>query len=768
VPGGGGMNGEPKTHPLFELEQERDFYRRQADDLGDRVLRLQEQQGMARPEARRARTVAKLVSEAYSVIDESGSEEEIGRRFLEIVIDSTVSGRTAILRRDGDGEPLRVVHALGFPAGEAPGFLDLGDPPQFAFVNASTSMGPQADAIAAAMGVPFILWGFDLRSDCALVLGDQSETGVQLPFDENDEEVILGALGVFTDLNERKQAKDSLRKLSRAVEQSPASVVITDTGGHIEYANPKFLEITGYSLDEVIGRKPNILKSGHTPKADHDDLWQTISSGREWRGEFLNVRKDGRRYWEYASISPIKAADGTITHYIAVKEDISVRKEYEERLFHQANFDPLTGLPNRVLVLDRLNQGLSRARRENDSLAVVFVDLDNFKNVNDTLGHAEGDVLSKQAAQRLTDCVRETDTVSRTGGDEFVIVLPAMHQPSDVEFVARKITEAFAKPFAIGSYDFHVTPSMGIAIYPGDGDDPSILLRNADAAMHLSKRKGRNAFQFFTPEINQHIVERMDLESRLRHALARDDLYLVYQPIIDSRTGGLVSVEALLRWNDEELGAVAPDRFISVAEETGLIVPIGEWVMRTACLQARQWRDEGVDLHRMQVNTSGRQVQGPEFVDIVRGALDDSGLPPGVLDLEITESTLMADVPAAAKTLEELRGLGVKLSIDDFGTGYSSLSQFRAFAVDTLKVDSSFLRDITADLDRTAIAEAIVVMGHSLGLTVTAEGVETEVQFEMLGAWGCDSVQGYLFSMPLVADDLKAFAGFSPGRHARA
>ena len=762
------MNGEPKTHPLFELEQERDFYRRQADDLGDRVLRLQEQQGMARPEARRARTVAKLVSEAYSVIDESGSEEEIGRRFLEIVIDSTVSGRAAILRRDGDGEPLRVVHALGFPAGEAPGFLDLGDPPQFAFVNASTSMGPQADAIAAAMGVPFILWGFDLRSDCALVLGDQSETGVQLPFDENDEEVILGALGVFTDLNERKQAKDSLRKLSRAVEQSPASVVITDTGGHIEYANPKFLEITGYSLDEVIGRKPNILKSGHTPKADHDDLWQTISSGREWRGEFLNVRKDGRRYWEYASISPIKAADGTITHYIAVKEDISVRKEYEERLFHQANFDPLTGLPNRVLVLDRLNQGLSRARRENDSLAVVFVDLDNFKNVNDTLGHAEGDVLSKQAAQRLTDCVRETDTVSRTGGDEFVIVLPAMHQPSDVEFVARKITEAFAKPFAIGSYDFHVTPSMGIAIYPGDGDDPSILLRNADAAMHLSKRKGRNAFQFFTPEINQHIVERMDLESRLRHALARDDLYLVYQPIIDSRTGGLVSVEALLRWNDEELGAVAPDRFISVAEETGLIVPIGEWVMRTACLQARQWRDEGVDLHRMQVNTSGRQVQGPEFVDIVRGALDDSGLPPGVLDLEITESTLMADVPAAAKTLEELRGLGVKLSIDDFGTGYSSLSQFRAFAVDTLKVDSSFLRDITADLDRTAIAEAIVVMGHSLGLTVTAEGVETEVQFEMLGAWGCDSVQGYLFSMPLVADDLKAFAGFSPGRHARA
>jgi len=398
----------------------------------------------------------------------------------------------------------------------------------------------------------------------------------------------------------------------------------------------------------------------------------------------------------------------------------------------------------------------------------VFVDLDNFKNVNDTLGHAEGDVLSKQAAQRLTDCVRETDTVSRTGGDEFVIVLPAMHQPSDVEFVARKITEAFAKPFAIGSYNFHVTPSMGIAIYPGDGDDPSILLRNADAAMHLSKRKGRNAFQFFTPEINQHIVERMDLESRLRHALARDDLYLVYQPIIDSRTGGLVSVEALLRWNDEELGAVAPDRFISVAEETGLIVPIGEWVMRTACLQARQWRDEGVDLHRMQVNTSGRQVQGPEFVDIVRGALDDSGLPPGVLDLEITESTLMADVPAAAKTLEELRGLGVKLSIDDFGTGYSSLSQLRAFAVDTLKVDSSFVRDITADLDRTAIAEAIVVMGHSLGLTVTAEGVETEVQFEMLRAWGCDSVQGYLFSMPLVADDLKAFAGFSPGRHARA
>lgn len=762
------MSGEPKTHPMLELEQERDFYRRQADDLGDRVLRLQEQQGKARGEARRARTVAKLVSEAYTVIDESGSEDEIGRRFLEIVIDSTVSGRAAILRRDGEDEPLQVLHALGFPTDEAPGFLDLGDPPAFCYVNASTSMGPQADAIADAVGVPFILWGFDPRSNCALVLGDQSETGVQLPFDENDEEVILGALGVFTDIHERKLARESLRRLSRAVEQSPASVVITDTDGRIEYANPKFLEITGYSLEEVLGRKPNILKSGHTPKSEYDDLWRTITSGREWRGEFLNVRKDGRRYWEYASISPIKATDGTITHYIAVKEDISVRKEYEERLFHQANFDPLTGLPNRVLVLDRLNQGLSRARREGDSLAVVFVDLDNFKNVNDTLGHAEGDVLLKQAARRLTDCVRETDTVSRTGGDEFVIMLLAMHQPSDVEFVARKIMEAFSKPFAIGSYDFHVTPSMGIAIYPGDGDDPSILLRNADAAMHLSKRKGRNAFQFFTPEINQYIVERIDLESRLRHALTRDDLYLVYQPIIDSRTGGLVSVEALLRWNDEELGAVPPDRFITVAEETGLIVLIGEWVMRTACLQARQWREEGVELQRMQVNISGRQVQGPEFVDIVRGALEDSELPPGVLDLEITESTLMADVPAAAKTLEELRGLGVKLSIDDFGTGYSSLSQLRAFAVDTLKVDSSFVRDITADLDRTAIAEAIVVMGHSLGLTVTAEGVETEVQFEMLRAWGCDNVQGYLFSMPLIADDLKAFAGFAPGRRARA
>lgn len=571
---------------------------------------------------------------------------------------------------------------------------------------------------------------------------------------------LLDGQGAFTgiietsrDITERVQAEEGLRKLSQAVEQSPVSVIITDFTGAIEYVNPKFEEVTGYCLDEVRGRNPRVLKSGHTSQADYRQLWDTIKRGDTWRGEFLNRRKNGELFWEYASISPIRDARGEIDHFLAVKEDITVRKEYEQRLLHQESYDALTELPNRVLGADRVAQAVVRARREGRSVGVVSLDVDNFKNINDSLGHGSGDALLLQLARRLVAAMREGDTVARLGGDEFLMVLADLATADDAERVLDKVRSVFERPFTVEDMNIYITPSIGVTVAPEDSEDVHILLRNADAALHRAKELGRNTTQFFMPEMNERAVKRLELESQLRHALERGELSLHYQPQVISASGRVVGAEALLRWQNPTFGMVSPDRFIPLAEETGLIVPIGRWVLEMVCREAVAWP---LPL-RVSVNVSSRQFRDGTLVETVAATLEETGLAAERLELEVTESLLLEDMEGTARILERLQLLGVRIALDDFGTGYSSLSYLKRFPFGVLKIDRSFVNGISDDPDDAALCEAIIQMAHVLNLKVIAEGVETAEQLEYLAARGVDLVQGYYYSRPLPAAEFLAY-----------
>ncbi|MEI6558547.1 MAG: EAL domain-containing protein [Rhodospirillaceae bacterium] len=560
-----------------------------------------------------------------------------------------------------------------------------------------------------------------------------------------------GTVVIEADVTALKLTEATLRKLSMVVEQSPASVVITDFDGNIEYVNPKFINITGYSAREVIGQTPRLLRSGHTTAEQYQAMWQTIRAGKEWRGEFLNRRKDGSTYWESAQISPIKAGDGTITHFLAVKEDITVRKEYEERLLRQANYDHLTGLPNRLLALDRLTQALVRGRREGTMVALLFIDLDRFKEVNDTLGHAAGDQLLRETAERIRGCLRDEDTIARFGGDEYLVILTGLKTPMQSEVVIGKIAESFGAPFCLEGHDIYSSASIGVTVSPLDGDDPHILMRNADSAMYQAKADGRATYRFFTQQLNDRARSRVAMDSRLRRALERRELYLCYQPLVEVTSGITVGCEALARWNNPHLGEVSPVQFIPLAEETGLIVTIGDWVLETACRQLRNWLDAGLALSYISVNVSSRQFRTGDLAATVAEVLGRTGLSPDQLRLEITESLLIEDLPRTAAILRELVDMGVGLAIDDFGTGYSSLGYLRRFTLRALKIDRSFIRDVTVNADAAALTEAIVAMAHRLKLTVVAEGVETAAQLEFLGRCGCDLVQGFHLGRPVLA-----------------
>ncbi|MFQ5746600.1 MAG: EAL domain-containing protein [Gemmatimonadota bacterium] len=557
------------------------------------------------------------------------------------------------------------------------------------------------------------------------------------------------------DITERVRAEESLRKLSLAVEQSPASVIITNAEGLIEYVNPRFVEVTGYALEEVVGRNPRLLKTDHTTEEQYRELWETITSGREWRGEFLNRKKNGELFWEDASISPITDADGRITHFIAVKEDVTVRKEYEERLLRQANYDDLTGLPNRLLASDRLKRVVARAVRERLTATVLFAGLDHFQRVNDTLGLEAGDRLLAEAGRRLQAVVRADDTVARFGGDEFILVVSDHGGVAAPRVVAEKAVEAFSEPFRLEGRDVVVTASVGVTVCPDDGDDPHVLLRNADAAMNRAKQDGGGAYRFFSPEMNETAMRRLEMESRLRSALARGELFLHYQPIMNAEAGAVVGAEALLRWRSPDLGLVPPDQFVPVAEESRLIGEIGGWVLGEACRQAAAWRvDTGREL-TMAVNVSFRQFLGAPLVEIVTAALEDSGLAAGCLELEITEGLLMEDAPATSAILGELSDMGVRLAVDDFGTGYSALGYLKSFPVHILKIDRSFVSNVTTDPEDAALVTAIIAMADGLGLEVVGEGVETAEQLEFLVSRGCRLVQGFYFSHPTPPDEFR-------------
>lgn len=564
---------------------------------------------------------------------------------------------------------------------------------------------------------------------------------------------------------QRQQAETRLHVLSTAVEQSPSSVVITDTKGIVEYANPRFFDVSGYMQDEVVGKENRFLKSGEMPESLYSSLWESISQGREWRGELLNRKKDGSLFWEAVSISPIRSSSGDITHYVAVNEDISLRKSHEHELLRQANYDSLTGLANRLLVKDRLSQAISRAQRTGTKVAVLFIDLDDFKKINDSLGHSAGDELLVETARRLETCVRvsdtvgrdsspEGDTVARLGGDEFVVILTDVHEPAAVERVAGDILQAASRSFTVMGQEVFVTNSIGITLYPDDGSDIENLMRNADLAMYQAKESGRGIFRFFTNEFNDLAIERLILEAQLRHAIEKDELSLYYQPIISNTSDKIAGAEALLRWNHETLGHISPERFIPIAESTGLIVDIGHWVLEQGFRDFAELssRAGNKDFY-LSLNVSSRQLREPGFADDFGRLVKRYGISLEKIKAEITESLILEDTQHTQMNLAALVALGVRFSVDDFGTGYSSLRYLKKLPVDTLKIDRSFVSDVCTNQDDASLVQSIAAMARGLCIQVIAEGVETAEQKRFITEAGCDFTQGYLTGIPVPLRD---------------
>jgi diguanylate cyclase (GGDEF)-like protein len=487
------------------------------------------------------------------------------------------------------------------------------------------------------------------------------------------------------------------------------------------------------------------------PAEVYRSLWETISQGEEWHGELENKRKDGSLFWELASISPVRDQAGNITHFIGVKEDITERKRYEERLQYMATHDELTGLVNRTLLQDRLAQSMSCAHLSGRHVAILLLDIDRFKMINDSLGHDFGDKLLRAVAQRLLQVVRSGDLVARLGGDEFVVLLSEVEEASTAGLVAGKLLQKLAWPFTIDNREIIVTASMGICLSSPENADGITLIRNADIAMYRAKSAGNN-FAFYSPEMNSQILETMELESALRLALEREEFCLHYQPKVDLASARITGFEALIRWNHPQRGMVSPVDFIPLAEETGLIVPIGSWVLLEACRQAKAWQAQGLPHLTVAVNLSARQFRKGDLAQSVSAILEQTGLDAQLLDLEITESMVMDDSDGAEQTMHNLKQLGVKLSLDDFGTGYSSLNCLRRFPVDTLKIDRSFINDVASDQSCASVATSIIAIAHNLKLDTVAEGVETREQLAFLAGCGCDAYQGFVFSKPLPAE----------------
>jgi diguanylate cyclase (GGDEF)-like protein/PAS domain S-box-containing protein len=579
----------------------------------------------------------------------------------------------------------------------------------------------------------------------------------------------LRSMGTVQDITERKLADATIQLYASAFQHSAEAILISDRDNHILAVNQAFILLTGYTGDEAIGRNPGFLATGQTPAATYREMWTSLKENGFWKGEIWDRRKDGTVYPKWLSVSVVRDANGEITHYIGSFADISERKVAEQRITQLANHDALTGLFNRLSLKERLEQALATVKREQRALAVVFVDMDNFKAINDSLGHAVGDELLLEVARRLRDEVRGSDIAARLGGDDFVVVLTDVEGVNEAARVADKILRALGQPYRIREHQLHSTPSIGVAFFPIDGDDGETLMRNADTAMYHAKAQGRNNVQFFTAAMNQAAIERLRMDHDLRVALEENQFELHYQPKLEACVGRgsgnacdyrhcrVIGVEALVRWRHPRDGLVSPLKFISVAEETGLILPLGEWVLNEACRQLRAWRDEGLAGVTVAVNLSAHQLGSPALLGVVRETLARHGLTGADLELEITESTVMDDPDASIVKLGALRELGITLSIDDFGTGYSSLSYLKRLPIHTLKLDQSFVRDIESDPNDVAICTATIALAHNLGLTVVAEGVETAAQHAFLTSHDCDCLQGYLFSKPVPAAEALAF-----------
>ncbi len=570
------------------------------------------------------------------------------------------------------------------------------------------------------------------------------------PLLENGE--IKGVMVIFRDIAERRRAEERQRLATSVFDNTAEGIVITDADGNVVEVNRAFTEILGYTREEMIGHNPRLWKSGRHAANFYHDLWRSLAKTGQWRGEIWNRRKDGSAFPAWLTISTVTDDNGRLTHYVGVFSDISGIKHSQEQLHHLAHHDALTDLPNRQLLNERLEQAIKRAERHAIHLAVFFFDLDYFKHINDSLGHPAGDRLLKGVAERLSGGLRREDTVARIGGDEFVLLLEDVGAPEKAAVAAQKLMVSLTEPFHLEDRQIAISASVGIALYPQDGTDPATLLRNADAAMYRAKEEGRDTCRFYTEELTRNAFERVSLENDLRQAIARNELLLLYQPQIDLQSGQFIGVEALIRWQHPQLGRVSPLKFIPLAEECGLIHPIGDWVLRTACLQGRAWLERGIEFGQIAVNLAGPQIQRGGLADTLEAVLAKTGFPAARLELEVTEGFIMRQAESGIRELASIRRLGATLAIDDFGTGYSSLSYLKRLPIQKIKLDQSFVRDLPDDPNDAAIANAVIALGKSMGLSVIAEGVETQEQADFLKHAGCREAQGYLYSQPIDAE----------------
>lgn len=575
---------------------------------------------------------------------------------------------------------------------------------------------------------------------------------------------IVGRVYSFRDVTQKRMAQDDVRIRERAIEasiQGIAIIEVTQNENCVIYVNKAFERMTGYPAKQAIGKSLFSLQGISSEDVQNKRIDLAIREHREETIEMESVKKNGETFWCEISVAPVKDPFGHVKHFICTLNDISQRREMELQLVKQATHDALTFLPNRVLLMDRVEQGILQAKKSNTSMAFLFLDLDRFKIINDSLGHNIGDKMLQMVANRLLIATNDYDTVARLGGDEFIILIPGVDNVLQTEKIAQEILDVIEKPIQIEQHKLKITASLGISYYPKDGQDYETLMKCADLSMYYAKDNGRNTYRVYDPEMNRRVINHLQLDTLIRDALKNNELYLVYQPLIDLKKHRILGFEALMRWHSKELGQVNPAEFIPIAEENGVIIDIGEWALEQACLQLLEWQKEGFNDLSMAVNISGRQFRQINLPELVGKILKKTGLDPKLLELELTESLLIENIDYVVETMYSLKDMGAKLVIDDFGTGYSSLSYLKQFPVDKLKIDRSFIKEMASNPNDAAIARAIINLGHSLNLQVLAEGVETEYQRDFIISHGCDFAQGYYYKAPdtpdKIIDYLKGF-----------
>ncbi len=640
------------------------------------------------------------------------------------------------------------------PIGPGTIWNDAFDAGQAIVQNDGTQIGPCRDNLLPAAPIDRLLTVPVLDGNRVCMLAGVANK--QTPYTDSDRESVQLIADAIWRIANKRRMNATVSKLSLAVEQSPNSILITDLQANIEYANQAFQDTSGYSLPELLGKNPRILHANKNPATTYVEMWAKLSRGEPWEGELINQKKNGQHYTERVLIYPVRNDQGVVTNYLAHKEDITAKKAADQRINQLSLYDQLTGLPNRALMETMLKHSIDLARHHHEVLTLMWLNIDNFKQINDSLSHKTGDNLLQQLAERLRRLLRDKDTLARVSGDNFVVILPGMDQ-NECSQLALRILDAIDQPAVVDNQRLTVTGSIGIALYPNDGDTVSALLRSGEAAMYRMKQEGRNGYRFFTPDLQKHSARVLALGASLKQALGKNEFRLVYQPQCQLASNMIVGAEALIRWHHPQFGEIGPAEFIPIAENYGLIVRIGEWVLRTALTQMKQWQEAGLPPMTIAINLSPIQFAQHDVANSIMRLVREAGVAPELLEIELTEATAMKNPEEANRIMRELRQFGFRISIDDFGTGYSSLSYLKRFNVDKLKIDQSFVRDVGTRIDDQAIVNAIIQMSHSLGLTTIAEGVETLEQRAYLNANGCDQIQGYLYSHPLTPAKFEAF-----------